>query len=101
MSAPQGYIQHHLEHLQLNLSTFTLGNNGFWTLNLDTFVVGLITALIIATAFRYVAKHMQVGVPGKLQNFVEVAVEFVQRSVNESYHGKSQLIAPLALILFV
>jgi F-type H+-transporting ATPase subunit a len=95
------YIQHHLEHLQLNLHTMTIGNGGFWTLNLDTFVVGLITALLIGGVFRYVAARIQPGVPGPLQNFVEVAVEFIQKTVGETYHGKSQLIAPLALTLFL
>jgi F-type H+-transporting ATPase subunit a len=63
--------------------------------------MGLITALLIGGIFRYVAVRTQSGVPGRLQNFVEVAIEFVQRTVHESYHGKSQLIAPLALTLFL
>jgi F-type H+-transporting ATPase subunit a len=95
------YIQHHLEHLKLNLSTMTYGDNGFWTLNLDTFAMGLVTALMIALFFRYVAKRMQSGVPGGLQNFVEMAVDFVQGSVNDTYHGKSNLIPPLAFTLFL
>lgn len=95
------YIEHHLEHLQLNLHTMTVGYGGFWTLNVDTFVVGLMTALLIGGVLRYVAVHMQAGVPGRLQNFVEVAVDFVARSVNETYHGKSLLIAPLALTLIL
>ena len=35
------YIQHHLEHVQLDLTNFTLtnNNNGFWVLNLDTFIL--------------------------------------------------------------
>ena len=93
------YVQHHLEHLKLNMNTFTLGDNGFWTLNLDTFIVGLVTALIIATLFRFVAVRMTIGVPGRLQSFCEAAIEFVQRSVGDTYHGKSKLIAPLALTL--
>lgn len=100
-SASEMYIQHHLEHLQLNLTNFTISNGGFWTLNLDTFIVGIVTALLIGGLFRYVAVTMQLGVPTRLQGFVEVAVAFVQRSVHESYDGKSQLIAPLALTLFV
>lgn len=95
------YIQHHLEHLTLNLSNFKLGNNGFWTVNLDTVFIGLFTALIIAGVLRYVAVRIQAGVPGKLQNFVEIILEFVDRSVKESYHGKSTLIAPLALTIFL
>jgi len=99
-NSSEQYIQHHLEHLQLNLSNFTIGNNGFWTLNLDTCIIGLITALIIAITFRSVAKKMTTGVPGKLQNFVEMAVNFVHGSVKDTYHGKSPLVAPLALTLF-
>lgn len=96
----EAYIQHHLEHLELNLSNFTLTSNGFWTLNLDTFIVGLVTALTIAILFRYVAARMQTGVPGRLQNFVEMAIEFVQGSVRDTFHGQSNLIAPLALTIF-
>jgi len=99
MSNEAGYIEHHLEHLQLNLSTFTLGKNGFWTLNLDTFLVSLASALIVGGLFFYAARRMQSGVPGRLQSFVEVIVGFVQRSTNETYHGESELIAPLALTL--
>lgn len=99
--ASGSYIEHHLEHLQLNLNTMTLGNGGFWTLNLDTFVIGLMTALLIGGVLRYVAVHIQAGVPGRLQSFVEVAVDFVARSVSETYHGKSLLIAPLALTLLL
>ncbi len=95
------YIEHHLQHLQLNLNTFKLGNNGFWTLNLDTFFVGLVTAFLIGGTLWYVAKHMQLAKPSRLQNFVEVAVTFVQRTVHESYRGQSQLIAPLALTLML
>ena len=39
--------------------------------------------------------------PGRWQNFVEWLVEFVDNSVKETFHGKSPLIAPLALTLFV
>lgn len=100
-TSSEAYIQHHLEHLKLNLSNFTTTDNGFWTLNLDTFLVGLVTALLIAVLFRYVAVRMTAGVPGKLQNFVEACIEFIHQSVSDTFHGKSRLIAPLALTLFV
>jgi F-type H+-transporting ATPase subunit a len=100
-NSSDAYIQHHLEHLKLNLSTFQIGDNGFWTLNLDTTILGIVTALTIAILFRYIAVRMQPGVPSKLQNFVEVCVEFVQRSVHDTFHGKSDLIPPLALTLFL
>src|SRR4029077_1664917 len=37
----------------------------------------------------------------KLQNFTETVVQFVQGTVDATYHGKSQLIAPLALVVFL
>lgn len=96
------YVQHHLEHLTLNLSSFGFGKeNGFWTLNLDTVIVSLTLGLIIAFLLRLVAVRMTAGVPGKLQNFVEMIVEFVQRSVTDTFHGTSKVIAPLALTIFL
>lgn len=95
------YVQHHLKHLQLNLHTFKIGSGGFWTLNLDTMIVSIILGLIFLTLFRYVAKRVVEGVPGRLQNFVEMIVEFVDKTVKESFHGKSELIAPLSLTIFV
>lgn len=95
------YVQHHLEHLPLNLTNFTLTKDGFWTLNLDTFLVSFVLGIIFLTVFRMAAKHAVVGVPGKIQNFVEILVEFVDKTVKESFHGRSNLIAPLALTIFV
>lgn len=95
------YVQHHLKHLQLNLHTFKIGSGGFWTLNIDTMIVSIILGLIFLTLFRFVAKRVVEGVPGRLQNFVEMIVEFVDKTVKESFHGKSELIAPLSLTIFV
>src|SRR5690606_39074413 len=40
------------------------------------------------------------GVPSGIENFIEMVVEFVDTSVRDSFHGKSKLIAPLALTIF-
>ena len=95
------YIQHHLEHLPLNLHNFTLTDGGFWTLHLDSFMVSLILGVIVCTAFFLTARRATTGVPGKFQNFVEMLVEFVQNTVKEAFHGRSELVAPLALTIFV
>jgi len=39
--------------------------------------------------------------PGKLLAFVEIVIDFIDSSVKDTFHGKSRLIAPLALTLFV
>ncbi|HVY52958.1 MAG TPA: F0F1 ATP synthase subunit A [Gammaproteobacteria bacterium] len=95
------YVQHHLEHLTLNLKTWQIGDGGFWTLNLDTLIVSLVVGFLIIGIFRFAALRATSGVPGKLQNFVESILGFVQQSVTESYHGDSKLIAPLALVIFL
>lgn len=95
------YVQHHLQHLPLNLQNFTFTQNGFWTLNLDTTIMSLALGLIFFGLFRWVAVKMTTGVPGKLQNFVETMIEFVDKTVKESFHGESKLVAPLALTIFI
>jgi F-type H+-transporting ATPase subunit a len=95
------YIQHHLEYLQLNLRNFTIGDGGFWTLHLDTLAVTIILGVLFFSVFRFVATKVSSDCPGKLQNAVEMIVEFIQRTVKEMFHGDSSLIAPLALTIFM
>lgn len=86
------YIVHHLTNL-------TVGE-GFWTFHLDTLFFSVALGLILLVLFRLAAVRATSGVPGGLQNFVETLVEFVDRQVKDTFHGKSALIAPLALTIF-
>ncbi len=95
------YIQHHLHNLNFNLTDFTLSSGGFWTLNLDTLFVSIFLGSLFLIVFRKVAKSVTSGVPGKLQNFVEVMVEFADGQVKDTFHGRSALIGPLALTIFM
>lgn len=95
------YIQHHLQHLPLNLSNFTLTQNGFWTLNLDTWAVSLLIGILCLGIFYRVARRVTSGVPGRMQTAVEMLIEFVDKTVKETFHGRNKLIAPLALTIFV
>jgi F-type H+-transporting ATPase subunit a len=95
------YIQHHLEHLQLNLHTLKLGDGGFWTLNLDTLFLSILLGGTFLWLFYSVARKATSGQPSKLQNFVELIFEAIDKLVKESFHGKNQLIAPLALTIFI
>lgn len=97
----QEYVSHHLEHLMLNLHTGKLGNGGFLTLNLDTFLLALLMGLLFLFTFRFAAKRATAGVPGKWQAFVEIVLEFVHDLVTQTFHGKDKLLAPLSLTIFV
>lgn len=87
------YIQHHLTH-------WTIGK-GFWALNLDTLIFSWVLGIGFLGLFYFVGRRATAGVPGKLQNFVEMMLDFASRQVNDTYHGHSKLIAPLALTVFI
>ncbi|MGM3189673.1 F0F1 ATP synthase subunit A [Dickeya dadantii subsp. dieffenbachiae] len=92
-STPQEYIGHHLTHLQVG--------SGFWSINVDSMFFSVVLGVLFLAVFRKVAKTATSGVPGKLQTAVELVVGFVDGSVRDMFHGKSKLIAPLALTVFV
>lgn len=90
---PQGYIQHHLTNLSVG--------EGFWTWHIDSLFFSVGLGVLFLWLFHSVGKKATTGVPGKLQCFVEMIVEFVDNSVKETFHGRNPVIAPLALtILF-
>src|SRR3990167_1979688 len=96
VATPGEYIQHHLEHLTLNLKTFTIGEGGgFWSLNLDTMIVSIILGILIMGTLRFVAKRMREK-PRGLQNIVEVFFEFIDNSVHEVFHHRTVFMPSLA-----
>jgi F-type H+-transporting ATPase subunit a len=89
------YIQHHLHHLQ-----WQVGEGKFMTLNVDSIFFTLLLSSIFLFFFLRTARKATPGVPGKFQTFVEMVVGFVDGMVRETFHGRSKLIAPLALTIF-
>ncbi|MFC5694551.1 F0F1 ATP synthase subunit A [Pseudomonas sp. GCM10022186] len=106
-----GYIQHHLQNLTFGrLPTGEWGfahsaeqakEMGFWAFHLDTLGWSIGLGLLFVLLFRTAAKKATSGVPGGLQNLVEVMVDFVDSNVKDTFHGRNPLIAPLALTIFV
>jgi len=95
------YIHHHLTHLMLNLHNFTISDGGFWTLNLDTLLVAFVLGFFFLFFFTKAAKKATSGVPGKLQNFVEIMVDFANGQAKETFHEESTFLGPLALTIFI
>ena len=69
-------------------------------MHVDTLFFSLLLGLVIVVLFGVAARRATAGVPGGLQNFVEILVEFVDKQVKDTFHGRSVLIAPLALTIF-
>lgn len=89
------YIIHHLTPLRL-------GEEGsFWSIHLDTLFFSILLGVIFAWLFRKAARNVTSGTPGGWQNFVEVMVEFVDNQVKDTFQGKNEVIAPLALTIFI
>lgn len=86
------YISHHLTNLHTG--------EGFWNFHLDTIFYSVFLALVFSVIFFMVARKATSSVPGKMQSFVELIVEFVDTQVKDCFHGTSKLIAPLALTIF-
>tara|TARA_R110002049_G_scaffold20717_32_gene76112 strand:+ start:13093 stop:13941 length:849 start_codon:yes stop_codon:yes gene_type:complete len=100
------YISHHLQNLQV-----CKADSGEWVwnqcagnpmaINVDSMFWSVLLGIVFVFLFRLVAKKTSKDKPGKWQAAVEIVVEFVNNSVKDTFHGKSRLIAPLGLTIFV
>ncbi len=88
-----GYIVHHLTNLKVG--------EGFWAVHIDTMFFSIALGIFFLGVFIKVARSATSGVPGDLQNFCEIMVEFVDTQVKDSFHGRNPVIAPLALTIFL
>ncbi len=105
------YIQHHLTNLTYGKlpdkgwgfaqSAEEAAEMGFWSINVDSMGWSIGLGLLFAFLFRKAAKTATAGVPGGLQNGVEMLVEFIEETTNSIFNHKNDLIAPLALTIFV
>ncbi|MDC0601683.1 F0F1 ATP synthase subunit A [Aliiglaciecola sp.] len=100
------YIKHHLTNASMCNTDSGIAFNkacadaGFWTWHIDTLAWSIGLGLVFLWFFRSVAKKASSGVPTKTQAFVELVVDFVNDNVTATFHGRSRLIAPLALTIF-
>ncbi len=105
------YIKHHLQNLtfgQHSDGTWGIAHGaaeakemGFWAFHLDTLGWSLFLGLVFIWIFRAAAKKASADTPSGLQNFVEWIIEFIDSSVRGSFTAKNDVVAPLALTIFV
>ena len=105
------YIKHHLQNLTFGMhpdNGFSFARSGeearemgFWAVHVDTLGWAWILGILFLWGFRKAAVGASSGVPSAWQNFVEMVVEFVDDSVRGTFSHKNDIIAPLALTLFV
>jgi F-type H+-transporting ATPase subunit a len=105
------YIKHHLTNLTFGRhpsgdwgiahSAEEAKEMGFWAIHLDSMFWSIALAALFSYFFYRAAQKAVAGVPSGLQNFVEMMMDFVNDSVRGSFSGKNDLVAPLALTVFV
>ena len=105
------YIKHHLQNLTFGQhpdGTWGIAHGaaeakemGFWAFHLDTLGWSFFLGLAFIWLFRKAAKTASTGVPTGVQNFAEWIVEFIDTSVRGSFSAKNDVVAPLALTIFV
>ena len=105
------YIKHHLTNLTFGQhpdGAWGFAHNaaeakamGFWSINVDSMAWSIGLGLIFFFFFRRAARNATSGVPGGLQNFVEWVFDFIDENVRGSFSGKNDIVAPLALTIFM
>jgi len=73
----------------------------FMAINVDSMFFSLVLGVLFVLIFRGAARKASSRKPGKMQIAVEIIIDFIDSSVKDTFHGKSRLIAPLALTIFV
>ena len=106
-----GYIKHHLTNLtygQKDDGTWGFAENaeqaaemGFWAINVDSIFWSVFLGVVFCVIFRTAAKKATAGVPGGLQNAVEMIVDFIDDTTSSIFQHTNSLIAPMALTIFV
>ncbi len=92
-TSPVEYITHHLAHLRVG--------EGWRALHLDTLIVGWLIATALIIASYYVGRRLSLERPRGLQNVLETVLEFVDQQIRSIFPGRSRLIGPLALTVFL
>jgi F-type H+-transporting ATPase subunit a len=105
------YIKHHLTNLTfgqhpdgswgLAHSAAEAKSMGFMAIHVDTMFWSISLGVLFLFFFHKAAKTATAGTPGGLQNFVEWIVEFIDNSVRGSFTAKNDMVAPMALTLFI
>ncbi|XOT95673.1 F0F1 ATP synthase subunit A [Alcaligenes pakistanensis] len=102
ISPQSGYIQHHLVHLNnVGEKQDVLAN--FGVINYDSMFWSLLMGLVVVFFLWRAASVATAGVPGRLQSFVEMLVDWVEdqaKSIVPNAESR-KFVSPLALTVFL
>ena len=106
----ESYIGHHLTNLTCGKTAegwtcnpYKVDQMGFWAFHVDSLLwsIGL-GALFVFIFKRSISKNTDASVaPTGMQNFIEMIIEGIEDQVLSVFDHKNDLVAPLALTIFV
>lgn len=106
------YIQHHVTNLtygQLPDGSWAFAQTmeevnsmGFMAIHVDTIFWSVALGFVFLGIFMLAARAITSDVPGNLQNFAEIAVEFVEENVRQVFGTRpNPVIGPLSLTILI
>lgn len=104
------YIKHHLQNLTFgNLdgkwmfakTSEEASQMGFFSIHVDTILISLFLGMFFLVFAIKSAQGFTKRVPGPIQNFIEMIVEFINENVRGSFNHKNDYIAPISITVFV
>ncbi|MCV2353216.1 F0F1 ATP synthase subunit A [Paucibacter sp. B2R-40] len=100
------YIQHHLQHMQMNFKGELVKQTSivdFSLFNLDSLIYALVLGVLGCFVLWRAARKATSGVPGRFQAAVEILSEMVENQAKGVIHNAAsrKVIGPLALTVFV
>lgn len=99
ISNPVEYIQHHLTNMSIGGRPESLVD--FSVFFVDTILVTVILAGLIAFLAWKVGKNLDPDNPTGAQNFLESIVEFVNQQVKDIFPSADKFVGPLAITIFM
>lgn len=107
----ESYIRHHLTNLTYGrhpngewgfAATPTEASDmGFWAIHVDSMLWSVGLGVLLLVLFFRVARRATTGVPTGIQNAIESIVSFVDETVRSTFSHKNDMVAPLALTIFI
>ena len=105
------YIKHHLTNLTFGQhpdGTWGMAHSaaeaksmGFMAIHVDTMFWSISLGALFLYFFHKAARSVSADTPSGLQNFVEWIIEFIDYRVRGSFTAKNDMVAPMALTLFI
>jgi len=106
------YIQHHLTNLTYGRfesgewgfahGPEDISQMGFYAVHVDTLFWSISLGILFLSIFRIAVLNATSGIPGGLQNFCEMLVEFVENNITQVFGRRpNPIIGPLSLTILV